>query len=61
MPKEKQKAADEGRRTLYDTSSGSAVRLRKSCPRCGSGVFLAKHSNRLSCGKCGYAEMQASQ
>jgi len=28
----------------------------KSCPKCGAGVKLAKHKNRLSCGKCGYFE-----
>ena len=27
------------------------------CPRCGPGVFLAKHKNRETCGKCGYGEM----
>lgn len=25
------------------------------CPRCGPGVFMAKHKDRMSCGKCGYA------
>ncbi|MEK6923628.1 MAG: 30S ribosomal protein S27ae [Candidatus Micrarchaeota archaeon] len=29
----------------------------KSCPKCGSGTRLGKHTNRLSCGKCGYMEM----
>ena len=29
----------------------------KSCPRCGPGVFLSKHKNRVHCGKCGYAEV----
>lgn len=28
----------------------------KSCPKCGAGVKLAKHKNRLACGKCGYYE-----
>ncbi|MBI5223575.1 30S ribosomal protein S27ae [Candidatus Micrarchaeota archaeon] len=28
----------------------------KSCPRCGSGVTLADHKDRRSCGKCGYFE-----
>lgn len=30
----------------------------KSCPKCGPGVFLAEHANRVSCGKCGYTEMK---
>ncbi|MDD1745947.1 MAG: 30S ribosomal protein S27ae, partial [Candidatus Methanoperedens sp.] len=27
-------------------------------PRCGPGVFLGEHKNRLSCGKCGYTEFK---
>ncbi len=29
------------------------------CPKCGPGVRLATHSNRFSCGKCGYMETRA--
>lgn len=29
-------------------------RVRKICPKCGPGVYLGKHSDRESCGKCGY-------
>ncbi len=28
----------------------------KNCPKCGSGIRLAEHANRRSCGKCGYFE-----
>ena len=28
----------------------------KMCPRCGPGIFLANHKDRLSCGKCKYTE-----
>jgi small subunit ribosomal protein S27Ae len=31
---------------------------RKYCPKCGTGVRLAEHDKRRSCGKCGYAEMK---
>lgn len=24
------------------------------CPKCGPGIFLAKHKDRQTCGKCGY-------
>ena len=27
-------------------------------PQCGSGIFLAVHSNRKSCGRCGYTVME---
>jgi small subunit ribosomal protein S27Ae len=33
-------------------------RVRKHCPKCGPAVFLAEHSNRFSCGKCGYTEFK---
>lgn len=41
---------------LYDTSGGSIKRKRRSCPKCGVGVYMAQHKDRLSCGKCGYTE-----
>ena len=31
-------------------------RERKSCVRCGKGVFMAVHKNRRTCGKCGDTE-----
>ena len=30
----------------------------QSCPKCGPGVFLANHKDRLTCGSCGYVEMK---
>ena len=30
--------------------------MRKNCPKCGPGVFMGKHGNRESCGKCSYTE-----
>ncbi len=35
---------------------GDKVKRGKSCPRCGLGIFLANHKNRLYCGKCRYTE-----
>lgn len=40
----------------YKIEGDKAVRQRKSCPKCGSGVFLAQHKERSTCGKCGYTE-----
>ena len=31
----------------------------KWCPRCGAGVILAQHKDRVTCGKCGYSETKA--
>lgn len=41
---------------FYQVNDQGVSKLRKECPRCGSGVFLAEHSNRKACGRCGYAE-----
>ena len=28
------------------------------CPKCGPGVFMATHKDRVACGKCGYTEFK---
>ena len=33
-----------------------AKKKSRNCPKCGPGYTLAKHNNRLTCGKCGYTE-----
>jgi len=50
------KGASGLKHTFYKIEDGRLERLRTSCPKCGAGVFLAKHSDRVSCGRCGYAE-----
>ena len=40
----------------YKVEGGALKRLRKTCPKCGSGVFLAEHKNRTTCGNCHYTE-----
>lgn len=32
--------------------SGKVQRLRKVCPQCGPGIFMATHFDRVYCGKC---------
>ncbi len=44
----------------YELEGENLVRKRKFCPKCGPGVFLAEHSDRFSCGKCGYMEKKPS-
>ena len=46
---------------MADPKAKPAKKIRgyssgKSCPKCGSGVRLAEHKDRRSCGKCGYFE-----
>lgn len=43
---------------FYEAKGDSVERKRKSCPKCGAGIFLAEHKNRLTCGSCGYTEMK---
>jgi len=40
----------------YTVEGETLKRQNKSCPKCGSGVFLAEHQDRRACGKCGYME-----
>ena len=44
---------------LWEVKDGKVVRLNRSCPRCGEGVYLAQHYNRMSCGKCSYTKFNA--
>ena len=46
------------KRELYKVENDKIVRLRRTCPKCGDGVFLAEHKDRLSCGSCGYTEFK---
>jgi small subunit ribosomal protein S27Ae len=49
------------KRELFKVEGGKIVRLRKNCPKCGDGVFLAEHKDRLSCGQCGYTEFKGKR
>ncbi|GGM75565.1 hypothetical protein GCM10007108_11860 [Thermogymnomonas acidicola] len=49
------------KRELYKLEGEKVVRERRYCPRCGPGVFLAEHEDRLSCGRCGYTEFKKKQ
>lgn len=33
-------------------------RLKRECPRCGKGTFMAEHKDRVTCGRCGYTEFK---
>ena len=46
---------------LYEVSGDKLTRKNKFCPKCGPGVFLAKHKDRLTCGKCGYSEVLSKE
>ncbi|MDY6930484.1 MAG: 30S ribosomal protein S27ae [Halobacteriota archaeon] len=46
---------------LYTVSNDGIKRERRSCPKCGEGVFLANHKDRQTCGKCGYTEFKKKE
>jgi len=56
MAKEQAKKQLKGIWNIYEKKGEKLERKNKSCPKCGSGVFMAKHSNRWYCGTCKYAE-----
>lgn len=45
-----------GKKFKHYKIEGSKVVRSPSCPRCGAGVFLARHQGRTHCGKCNYTE-----
>jgi len=57
--KEKKPRANVQVWKLYKVSGESLERLKKECPRCGKGYFMAEHKDRLSCGNCGYTTFKA--
>ena len=40
---------------------GKIERLRRSCPRCGEGIFMAEHKDRFHCGNCAFTEFKPSK
>jgi ubiquitin-small subunit ribosomal protein S27Ae len=41
---------------FYVIEDNKVTRIRRDCPRCGKGVFMAQHKDRHTCGKCGFTE-----
>lgn len=40
----------------YKIEGDKIVRIQRTCPRCGPGVFLMDSKGRKYCGKCHYSE-----
>ena len=53
--KDKRKKQNKG--TYYRIEGGKLIR-KKTCPKCGAGVFMAQHEKRVHCGRCGYTEFK---
>lgn len=54
MPKQKKSKSHPTKVWKFYDSTGK--HKNKSCPKCGKGVFMAQHKDRITCGKCGYTE-----
>lgn len=59
--KEAKKTKGSSKYQKYEVKDGKVIRKGKPCPKCGSGVFLADHKNRSSCGRCGYMEVKKAE
>lgn len=42
----------------YKVEGEQVKRLKKECSRCGKGVFMGEHKDRVTCGRCGYTEFK---
>jgi small subunit ribosomal protein S27Ae len=59
MPKRKKKKTERVKKgTQYAVIGGKLERKNQCCPKCGPGVSMAEHKDRLHCGKCGYTNMK---
>ena len=56
--KAKEESGKKLKATLYEAKGGSLSRKNRSCPKCGPGVFMAQHKDRLTCGQCSYTEFR---
>ncbi|MCL2608039.1 MAG: 30S ribosomal protein S27ae [Methanomassiliicoccaceae archaeon] len=56
--KEVTKKKPVSKKDAYEVSGDKVTRKKPVCPKCGPGVFMATHSDRVSCGKCSYTEFK---
>jgi len=56
-----EKVRKEGKKlsALYNISGDKIERKNRFCPKCGPGMFLGKHKDRLVCGQCKYVEFMS--
>ncbi|MFW9909529.1 MAG: 30S ribosomal protein S27ae [Candidatus Thorarchaeota archaeon] len=48
--------------TMYKVDkSGKTTGVKRACPRCEKGTFMAEHFNRYACGRCGYSEFKRKE
>jgi ubiquitin-small subunit ribosomal protein S27Ae len=57
----KVKKAGKKLSALYNISGEKIERKNTFCPKCGPGMFMGKHKDRVVCGKCGYVEISSKK
>ncbi len=45
----------------YKFEGQTIKKLKRECPRCGKGVFMGEHKDRVACGRCGYTEFRSKK
>jgi len=60
MAAAKKVAAAKGqtRGAYFKVEGAKVTTAKKYCPRCGPGIMMADHKDRITCGKCGYTEFR---
>jgi len=58
---EKRKKEEKGIYTLYKIENDKVIWLRPTCERCGPGYFMADHSDRYTCGHCGFTRYKPAE
>lgn len=61
MAKEAKKKGSMKKSDAYEVKGDALSRTKPVCPKCGPGVFMATHKDRVSCGKCGYTEFNKKE
>jgi len=49
------------KKDAYKVNGNKVERTKPMCPKCGPGIFMAVHKDRVSCGKCGYTEFSKKE
>jgi ubiquitin-small subunit ribosomal protein S27Ae len=53
---DKTKDKDSQVSKFFKVQNNAVERIKRDCPRCGKGTFMAAHKDRHTCGKCGFTE-----
>jgi small subunit ribosomal protein S27Ae len=52
---------EKGVHALYKVEGEKVSRLRPTCERCGTGYFMGDHSDRYTCGHCGFTRYKRAE